>query len=270
MTRSGPGVVRADEALRSAMSVPGVAVTVSGVDSMAILNQNLAVARGFTPMTDAERVALRDRVAPLAADGRFEHYKSTTYFDGKIGREQHGLPAPRRATSLISDPQPPGEFMAIMARALGRTGATVSAVGFGGHLALEMLDQSLRRLQTDRLDLWQIHGGRADAIKQGVVSPIEMLRYAMSLPVATTICGIDSEAILKQVVEIATNFTPTTAPEMDALRAKCRAWAGDGRFELYKVSLAYDNPEARKAHRFPVDPKQKEVSEEENTIMGAP
>jgi uncharacterized protein len=97
-----------------------------------------------------------------------------------------------------------------------------------------------------------------------------MLRYAMSLPVATTICGIDSEAILKQVVEIATNFTPTTAPEMDALRAKCRAWAGDGRFELYKVSLAYDNPEARKAHRFPVDPKQKEVSEEEKTIMGAP
>lgn len=43
-----------------------------------------------------------------------------------------------------------------------------------------------------------------------------------------------------------------------------------GRFELYKVSLAYDNPEARKAHRFPVDPKQKEVSEEEKTIMGAP
>jgi hypothetical protein len=74
------------------MSVPGVAVTVSGVDSIAVLNQNLAVARGFTPMTDTERGALRDRLAPLAADGRFERYKTTTYFDGKIGREQHGYP----------------------------------------------------------------------------------------------------------------------------------------------------------------------------------
>jgi aryl-alcohol dehydrogenase-like predicted oxidoreductase len=87
------GVVRAEEALRYAMSVPGVSVTVSGVDSIAVLNQNLAVARGFTPMTDAERGALRDRVAPSASDGRFEHYKTTTYFDGKVGREQHGYPA---------------------------------------------------------------------------------------------------------------------------------------------------------------------------------
>jgi aryl-alcohol dehydrogenase-like predicted oxidoreductase len=87
------GVVRADEALHYAMSVPGVSVTVSGIDSMAVLNQNLAVARGFTPMSDAERGALRDRVAFAASDGRFEHYKTTTYFDGKVGREQHGYPA---------------------------------------------------------------------------------------------------------------------------------------------------------------------------------
>ena len=36
-----------------------------------------------------------------------------------------------------------------------------------------------------------------------------------------------------------------------------------GRFELYKVFPAYDNPEAREAHRFPVDPKEKEISEKE-------
>jgi uncharacterized protein len=86
------GVVRADEALRYAMSVPGVSVTVSGVDSMAVLEQNLRVARGLVPMTDVERQTFRDRIAPLAADGRFELYKTTTYYDGKPGREQHGYP----------------------------------------------------------------------------------------------------------------------------------------------------------------------------------
>ncbi|HEX4352238.1 MAG TPA: aldo/keto reductase, partial [Polyangiales bacterium] len=30
--------------------------------------------------------------------------------------------------------------------------------GRGKELALQMLDQSLRRLQTDHLDLWQVHG----------------------------------------------------------------------------------------------------------------
>jgi aryl-alcohol dehydrogenase-like predicted oxidoreductase len=30
--------------------------------------------------------------------------------------------------------------------------------GRSGDLALEMLEQSLRRLRTDHLDLWQIHG----------------------------------------------------------------------------------------------------------------
>src|SRR6059058_5007392 len=82
-------------------------------------------------------------------------------------------------------------------RPLGRTGVKVSALGLGGHhlgdcktveeairlvheavdagitfydncweywngrgadLAMQMLEESLRRLQTDRLDLWQVHG----------------------------------------------------------------------------------------------------------------
>jgi len=38
------------EALRYAMSLP-VATTISGIDSVDVLRQNLAIARGFTPMT---------------------------------------------------------------------------------------------------------------------------------------------------------------------------------------------------------------------------
>jgi hypothetical protein len=34
---------------------------------------------------------LRSRVAPDAKDGRFELFKSTNQYDGRIGREQHGI-----------------------------------------------------------------------------------------------------------------------------------------------------------------------------------
>jgi uncharacterized protein len=85
------GVVTAEEALRYAMSLP-VATVVSGIDSPAVLRQNLGVARGFTPMSDEEMRRLRERCAALAADGRFEQFKTTLKFEGPVGREQHGFP----------------------------------------------------------------------------------------------------------------------------------------------------------------------------------
>ena len=48
---------------------------------------------------------------------------------------------------------------------------------------------------------------------------------------------------------------------MTALRERCRMYAGDGRFELYKTSIKYDNPEARLAHDFPLDQASVEVKE---------
>lgn len=36
--------------------------------------------------------ALRNRVAPLATDGRFELFKTSMQYDGNEGREQHGFP----------------------------------------------------------------------------------------------------------------------------------------------------------------------------------
>src|SRR4051794_35051566 len=86
------GVVTAAEALRYAMSLP-VASTISGIDSLAVLRQNLAIARGFQPMAAAEMEALRRRCAPAAGDGHLELYKSTMKYDGDLGRGQHGLPS---------------------------------------------------------------------------------------------------------------------------------------------------------------------------------
>lgn len=223
--------------------------------------------------------------------------------------------------------------------------------GRSGQLAMQMLEQSLRRLQTDHLDLWQIHGivydndpelayaaggvleafaqakaqgktrfvgftghkdpafhskmldlgypfdtvqmplnpfdasfhsfekevlpevnrrgmgalgmksmgGTAWAVKNHVITAEELLRYAMSLPVATTICGMDSLDVLHQNLRIARGFVRLTDEEMDALRARCAATAADGRYEPYKVSLRYDNPVTRLPHGFPIDPTQREV-----------
>ncbi|MCA1663972.1 MAG: aldo/keto reductase [Myxococcales bacterium] len=84
--------VSAPEALRYAMSL-NVATTVSGIDSMVVLRQNLRVARGFRPMSAADMQRLRTRIAGLAADGRFELYKTTAKHDADIGRKQHGFPS---------------------------------------------------------------------------------------------------------------------------------------------------------------------------------
>jgi aryl-alcohol dehydrogenase-like predicted oxidoreductase len=88
------GVVTVEEALRYAMSLP-VATTISGIDSLAVLRQNLAIARGFQPMAAAEMDALRRRCAPAAGDGHLELYKYTMKYDGDLGRGQHGLPSHR-------------------------------------------------------------------------------------------------------------------------------------------------------------------------------
>ena len=85
------GAATPEQALRYAMSLP-VSSTISGVDSMDVLEQNLAVARGFQPMPEQEMQALREQCKFFASDGRYELYKVTKKYDGEVGREQHGFP----------------------------------------------------------------------------------------------------------------------------------------------------------------------------------
>jgi predicted aldo/keto reductase-like oxidoreductase len=225
--------------------------------------------------------------------------------------------------------------------------------GRDASLAMQMLEQSLRRLQTDHLDLWQIHGvtypndpdlfirpngaaealvrakkdgkvrfvgftghkdpdihlamlntgfafdavqmplnpfdanfqsfeqkvlpvlnqrgiaalgmkpigGHGEPVQKGVFTADELLRYAMSLPVTTTLSGVSEIPILEQNLKIAQGFTPLSEAEMNGLRMRAKAYAGDGHFELYKTSLKFDNPEARLAHDFPLDLEQAEVKQ---------
>lgn len=93
--------------------------------------------------------------------------------------------------------------------------------------------------------------GLGEIIKKRIVTPTEALRYAMSLPVAATVSGMDSMKILRQNLKIARGFTPMSSEEMQALRTRCASAAADGHFELYKTSKAFDGPPGRKQHNFP-------------------
>jgi predicted aldo/keto reductase-like oxidoreductase len=79
------------EALRYVMSLP-VATVVSGMDSMEVLQQNIATALSFTPLSAAERADLLVRSSAAAQDGRYEPFKTTRDYDANEGRLAHGYP----------------------------------------------------------------------------------------------------------------------------------------------------------------------------------
>ncbi len=211
--------------------------------------------------------------------------------------------------------------------------------------SLVKLEESLRRLQTDRLDLWQIHevtfpddpdrifapGGAAEAMlkakedgkvrfigftghkspsifrrmlsqgfpwdtvqmpvsvldanfnsfqreiipiaqEQGIgvigmkslaaghlfddpgiaITAEEAIRYALSQPIASLCCGIDSFEVLEQDLRVAREFVPMTEDEQSAAIDKVfhHAWAGQ--YEPFKTSFQFEGNEARREHGIPL------------------
>jgi len=95
-------------------------------------------------------------------------------------------------------------------------------------------------------------GGEGDMLKKRIVAPADALRYAMSLPVAVTVTGIDSARVLRQNLGIARGFEPMGSLEMQRLRTRCAAQAMDGRFELYKTTAKHEADVGRKQRGFPL------------------
>ena len=85
----------------------------------------------------------------------------------------------------------------------------------------------------------------------------ESLRYSLSLPVSSVICGMDTMAILRKNLKVVANFRSFHAGEMDAMRQKARIVAGDGRAERYKTTQAYDLPGGLEAHGYATIAKPK-------------
>jgi len=94
-------------------------------------------------------------------------------------------------------------------------------------------------------------GGDGRAVTQRAASVVDALRYAMSLPVCTTVSGIDSLTVLRQNLKIARAFAPMSAREKRVYEHRLREKANDGRYELYKTSAEHEGEEGRRQHGFP-------------------
>jgi predicted aldo/keto reductase-like oxidoreductase len=79
-----------EEALNYSLS-QDIASLVVGIDSMDVLQQDLAIARAFKRLEGDDLARLLARVKDVAGDGRHERFKSTQFFDGPYHQKQHGL-----------------------------------------------------------------------------------------------------------------------------------------------------------------------------------
>jgi len=168
--------------------------------------------------------------------------------------------------------------LAVLTRA--KQQGKVRFVGFNGHkhpaINLEMLnrgyafdvvqmplnplDPGFRSFETDVLPVanrrgiavvgMKSMGGSGELISKGAFTPSEALSYAMSLPVSTTISGMDSMEVLDQNLAILRDFKPLSADRMQALRDHGKEF-DDGRYELYKSTLKYDSDLGRSQHAYP-------------------
>src|SRR5215217_2395661 len=83
--------------------------------------------------------------------------------------------------------------------------------------------------------------GDKNILKSGVVTPVECLHYAMTLPTSVVIAGIDSMKILEQSLEAVRTFEPMTAAQTTALLKRTAQAAADGRYELFKTTAQFDS-----------------------------
>ena len=75
---------------RYALSLP-ISTLVCGIQSRENLQQDLAIARNFKPMTEAEITDLLAETKEVGSDGKYEGFKTTQRFDGGYHRKQHGV-----------------------------------------------------------------------------------------------------------------------------------------------------------------------------------
>ncbi len=81
--------VKPVECLHYAMTLP-TSTVITGIDSMAVLQQDLDAVRTFKPLNPDQMAALLRRTAVAASEGRFEPFKTTAGFDG-TARNPHWL-----------------------------------------------------------------------------------------------------------------------------------------------------------------------------------
>jgi aryl-alcohol dehydrogenase-like predicted oxidoreductase len=77
-------------------------------------------------------------------------------------------------------------------------------------------------------------------VREGIATPEECLRYALSLPTSVVITGCDTLAIVEQAIRVWHSFTPMSPEEMAALRARVAPSNREGAIERYKTTGNFD------------------------------
>jgi predicted aldo/keto reductase-like oxidoreductase len=77
-------------------------------------------------------------------------------------------------------------------------------------------------------------------LKSGLVTPIQCLHYAMTLPTSVVITGIDNMAVLDQALEAARTFSPLDREQVSDLLDRTRSDAESGKYELFKTTATFD------------------------------
>jgi uncharacterized protein len=65
-----PGVMNMAEAMQFTLSLP-VSTVIIGCDNIAQLEENVRIARDFTPLSESQMAALNERAAPVAKQSLF-------------------------------------------------------------------------------------------------------------------------------------------------------------------------------------------------------
>jgi len=73
--------------------------------------------------------------------------------------------------------------------------------------------------------------GDKNVLKAKVVTPLECLQYALSLPTCVVITGIDSMAILDQAFEAAKTYSSLSKADIEGILKKTVTVAADGKYD---------------------------------------
>ena len=77
-------------------------------------------------------------------------------------------------------------------------------------------------------------------LQSQTVTAIECLHYALNLPTATVITGMESLERVEQALEAARTFKPMTPEQVAALLARTADAAADGKYEGFKTTTRFD------------------------------
>ena len=77
-------------------------------------------------------------------------------------------------------------------------------------------------------------------LQSKTATPVECLRYALTLPTSVVITGCETLDRVAQTLAVAREFKPLTAEEVDALLARTAKAAAKGDYEKFKTGVQFD------------------------------